>query len=243
MKVLILGASGATGKQVVMQMIKRGISTRIVVRESAHLPQEIIDASNVEIIKGNITEFESQKLKELVKDCAAVVSCLGHNITFKGMFGKPRLLVYSAVKRICEAIEESGSRKVKLVLMSTTAFTNRYIGEKNTIGERIVFSLLKVLLPPHLDNMKSADYLITKIGKDNAKIEWTAVRPDGLINEDAVSGYSISEFILRSPISNPGQTSRINVGHFMAELLTDNKLWDKWKYKTPVIYNEKQKEK
>ena len=111
MKVLVLGASGATGKQVVMQMIKRGISTRIVVRESAYLPQEIIDASNVEIIKGSITEFSSEKLKELVKDCTAVVSCLGHNITFKGMFGKPRLLVYSTVKRICEAIEEKAGEK------------------------------------------------------------------------------------------------------------------------------------
>lgn len=243
MKVLILGASGATGKQVVMQMIKRGISTRIVVRESAYLPREIIDASNVEIIKGSITEFSSEKLKELVKDCTAVVSCLGHNITFNGMFGKPRLLVYSTVKRICEAIEEKGGGKVKLVLMSTTAFTNTHIGEKNTTGEKIIFSLLKVLLPPHLDNMRAAGFLIEKIGKDNPEIEWAAVRPDGLINEDEVSRYNVSEFILRSPISNPGQTSRINVGHFMAELLTDNKLWDKWKYKTPVIYNEKQKEK
>ncbi len=243
MNVLILGASGATGKQVVLQLIKRGISSRIVVRESASLPQEIIDASNVEIIKGSITEFSSEKLKELVKDCTAVVSCLGHNITFKGMFGKPRMLVYSTVKRICGAAQENGSKKLKFVLMSTTGYTNSENGEKNTTGEKIVFSLLKLLLPPHLDNMKAADYLFRKIGKDNEKIEWTAVRPDGLINENTESKYNVFESLQRSPIFNPGQVSRINVSHFMAELLTSEELWKKWKYKTPVIYNEEQKEK
>lgn len=241
MKVLILGASGATGKLVVMQLIKRGISTRIVVRESASLPQEIIGASNVEIIKGNITEFSSEKLKDLIKECTAVVSCLGHNLTFRGMFGKPRFLVYSTIKRICETAQEKGNKKIKIILMSTTAFTNRDIGEKNTIGEKIVFSLLNVLLPPHLDNMKTAGYLIKKIGKDNERIEWAAVRPDGLIDENVESKYNIFESLQRSPIFNSGQTSRINVSHFMAELLTNEELWNKWKYKTPVIYNEELK--
>ena len=31
-------------------------------------------------------------------------------------------------------------------------------------------------------------------------------------------------------------TSRIN-GHFMAELITDDGTWNKWKRQIPVIYN------
>ncbi len=42
MKVLVLGASGATGKLVVMQLIKRKITTRILIRKSAVLPKEIL---------------------------------------------------------------------------------------------------------------------------------------------------------------------------------------------------------
>ncbi len=32
-------------------------------------------------------------------------------------------------------------------------------------------------------------------------------------------------------------TSRINVGHFMADLITDEEIWNRWKGQMPVIYN------
>lgn len=106
MKVLILGGSGATGKQVVFQLLKRKIQTRIVIRDGASLPDEIRGNNLVEIIRGNIYEFDEKKNKGLIDDCDAVICCLGHNITLKGIFGKPRLLVYQSLKNICEAITQ-----------------------------------------------------------------------------------------------------------------------------------------
>ena len=41
MKVLVLGASGATGKLVVQQLIKRQINVRVLLREGATLPEEV----------------------------------------------------------------------------------------------------------------------------------------------------------------------------------------------------------
>ena len=35
-----------------------------------------------------------------------------------------------------------------------------------------------------------------------------------------------------------GKASRINVGHFMADLITDDETWDRWKGKMPVLYNK-----
>ena len=102
--------------------------------------------------------------------------------------------------------------------------------------EKIVCALLRVFLPPHVDNEKAADYLRTKIGKEDKEIEWVAVRPDTLINEEDVSEYEIHPSIIRG-LFDPGKTSRINVGHFMAELINDDALWDKWKGQMPVIYN------
>ncbi|MGB5530975.1 MAG: hypothetical protein WBQ32_13490, partial [Ignavibacteriaceae bacterium] len=69
-------------------------------------------------------------------------------------------------------------------------------------------------------------------------IEWVAVRPDSLIDEEDVSKYEIHNHKIRGLLSNPGKTSKINVSHFMAELVTNEKLWQKWKHKTPVIYNK-----
>ena len=42
----------------------------------------------------------------------------------------------------------------------------------------------------------------------------------------------------RCAIFNAGKTSRINVGHFMAALITDDNTWNLWKGQMPVIYNK-----
>ncbi|MCF8018717.1 MAG: SDR family oxidoreductase [Vallitaleaceae bacterium] len=237
MKVLVLGASGATGKLVVEQLIKRKVSTRILIRESSVVPKEILENPLVETVKGNINELKPTKMKNLILDCDAIVSCLGHNMSLKGMFGQPRYLVFDALKNIHETAKNSTNKKIKIILMSTTGYTNAVSGEKNSIGERIILAILKLLLPPHRDNMKAANFLINDISKHDEQIEWVAVRPDTLINNDLVSPYEICASPVRSPIFNAGKTSRMNVSHFMAELITDETLWKKWLYKTPVIYN------
>lgn len=236
MRALVLGASGATGKLVVQQLLKKNIQVRIVVRESAIIPGQISDDKSIEIIKGNINDFEIAKIKDLVKDCDSVICCLGHNISFKGILGPPHKLVYNTVVKIIEALR-SMELNPRFILMSTTAYTNKETGEVNSHGENIVFSLLKVLLPPHRDNMLAADYLVYKLGS-KTNIDWVAVRPDSLFGEDNVSEYEIHNNKIRSAIFNPGKTSRINVSNFMVELITNDKLWQEWKHKTPVIYNK-----
>lgn len=238
MKVLVLGASGATGKLVVMQLIKRQINIRVVVREGAILSAEILDNPLVEIERGNITEFNDSEMISLLQDCNAVVSCLGHNITIRGIFGKPRNLVFNTIRNIREIVMEKVDKKVKLILMSTTGYTNTITGEKNSLGERIILSILKLLLPPHRDNVKAANYLHEEIGKDNEKIKWIAVRPDTLVNEDNKSAYEVYESPVRSPVFNAGTTSRINVSHFIADLLINERLWREWQFKMPAVYNK-----
>jgi hypothetical protein len=125
----------------------------------------------------------------------------------------------------------------RFILMSTTAYTNRKTGEVNTFGEKLVFSLLKVLLPPHKDNMLAADYLVYKLGA-NTNIDWVAVRPDSLFDEDNVSEYEIHNNKVRSPIFDPGKTSRINVSSFMVELITNDKLWQEWKLLLSITKNK-----
>ncbi len=238
MKALVLGASGATGKLVVMQLLKRQIDIRLVVREGAILPAEVLDDPRVEIERGNIAEFNDSEMASSLQDCDAVVSCLGHNITIRGIFGKPRNLISDTIRNINQVVKEKADKKTKLILMSTTGYTSTLTGEKNSLGERIILSILKRLLPPHRDNVRAADYLHEEIGKDNEKIEWIAVRPDTLVNEDHKSPYEVYESPVRSPVFNAGKTSRINVSDFMADLLTNERLWREWQFKMPVIYNK-----
>ena len=175
---------------------------------------------------------------ELINDCDAVGCCLGHNISFKGLFGKPRMLVSDSIKNICNAIERSKKEKVKIILMNTTANENPRLKENYSLKDRVVLSLLKLFLPPHKDNVEVAKFISFNIGKNNSKIEWIAVRPDTLFNEEQESMYEIWNSPKRSPVFDPGKTSRINVAHFIVELLLNEDWWDLWKFKMPVIYNK-----
>ncbi len=238
MATLVVGASGATGKQLVQQLLNMGETVKVIVRSSANIPESWLNNTRVIIIRDTISEMEVQTMMNHVKDCRAVASCLGHNLTFKGIYGKPGKLVTKAVRLICNAIEQNAPDKpIKFVLMNTAGNRNNDVNETVSFGQKVVVSLVRLLLPPQSDNEKAADYLRVNIGQRNPSIEWVVVRPDTLIDEDDVTGYSMHESPARSAIFNPGKTSRINVGHFMSQLITDNGLWNTWEGKMPVIYN------
>jgi hypothetical protein len=93
------------------------------------------------------------------------------------------------------------------------------------------------LLPPHADNEDAADYLRTQIGQNDRIIEWAVVRPDALIDEAKTTEISVHPSPIRSAIFDSGKTSRINVGCFMADLISDEELWKRWVGKMPVVYN------
>ena len=110
--------------------------------------------------------------------------------------------------------------------------------ERISFGQKIVIGLLRLLLPPHVDNETAADYLRTKIGQNDGAIEWAVVRPDNLIDEDEVTEYEVFPSPNRSAIFDAGSTSRINVAHFMARLISEDDTWHTWKGQMPVIYNK-----
>lgn len=89
-----------------------------------------------------------------------------------------------------------------------------------------------------MDNEKAADLLRVEIGQDHREIEWVVVRPDTLTNAEVVTEYDEHPAPTRSAIFNPGATSRINVAHFMARLITEDATWNKWSGQMPVIYNK-----
>ncbi|MBK7867554.1 MAG: NAD(P)H-binding protein [Ignavibacteriales bacterium] len=96
MKVLILGASGATGRLVLKQLLDQGIETKIVIRALSGISESHQNKRLLESIVGNISEFGTDEFTKLVVDCDVVISCLGHNISFKGMFGEPKNLSQTA---------------------------------------------------------------------------------------------------------------------------------------------------
>lgn len=238
MKVLVVGASGATGRQLVNQLLILGNQVKVIVRSTQNLPDSWKDNDNIQMIIASVLELSDAEMAKHVSDCDAVASCLGHNLTWKGVYGQPRKLVTDATRRLCHAIAiNTPNRPVKFVLMNTSGNQNRDVNEPISFLQKCVVQLLRLLLPPHVDNEKAADYLRTQIGQNHNYIEWAAVRPDNLINEEKVTNYEVHPSPIRSAIFNAGKTSRINVGNFMANLIDNKELWHTWKGQMPVIYN------
>ena len=236
---LVVGASGATGRLLVEQLLNRGQNVKVIVRSPDKLPKAVKNHDNLSVIHASVLDLSDAEMAQHVNGCDAVASCLGHNISLKGIYGHPRRLVTDATRRLCSAIKANKSEApVKFVLMNTAGNSNRDLHERISFGQKCVIGLIRLLLPPQMDNEKAADYLRTKVGQNDGAIEWAAVRPDNLIDESEVTEYEVYASPIRSAIFDAGSTSRINVGHFMADLITDDDTWNKWKGQMPVIYNK-----
>lgn len=239
MNTLILGATGASGKHLVNQLTSFNHNIKVIVRPNSIIPNHWFDNNKIQIIKAEISQLSQKEITTILSDCNSVVSCLGHNLTFKGLYGKPKKLVTNAVKLITNAIKNTNPKEpIKFILLNTAGNKNLDLKEKTSTSENIIVGIIRLLLPPHTDNENAANYLREAIGQDNTSIEWVAVRPDTLTNEENISNYTIHESPTRSAILNPGKTSRINLANFMTTLLSEEELWEKWKGKMPVIYNK-----
>ncbi len=136
MKTLVVGASGATGKQLVEQLLNMGQNVKVIVRPAGIIPATWKNCAQISIIKTSISEISVDEMSNYLNDCQSVASCLGHNLTLKGIFGKPRKLVTDTVKLLCTAIKNNSPDKpVKFVLMNTTGNRNRDLNKPISNGE------------------------------------------------------------------------------------------------------------
>lgn len=225
-----------TGRRLVEQLLGKNYKVRIIVRSSHKLPADIVENPNTTTIEASVLDLTDEEVTEHVKDCDAVVSCLGHVMNFKGIFGEPKKLCTDATRNLCNSLEKHSLPKpTKFILMNTVGVQNPDLEEKRNWVERGLLTLLHHTLPPHSDNETAAEYLHKTVGKENKSIEWCCVRPDSLINAE-VSPYDITE----SPttgIINGRPTARSNVAHFMTDLIENEELWSTWKFRMPVIMN------
>jgi nucleoside-diphosphate-sugar epimerase len=241
MTTLVVGASGATGQLLVKQLLNHGQNVKVIVRSPDKLPEAIRSHDNISVIHVSVLELSDAEIAQHVNGCDAVASCLGHSMTFKGIYGHPRRLVTDATRRLCHAIKANQpDQPVKFVLMNAAGNRNRDLSEQISFAQKGVIWLLRLLVPPVADNEQAADYLRAEVGQNNGVIEWVAVRPDNLIDAGEVTEYTTHASPTRSAIFDAGTTSRINVGHFMADLITDQDTWNLWKGQMPVIYNKAQ---
>jgi putative NAD(P)-binding protein len=235
--VLLLGGTGRTGGRVLEQLLTRGVNVRAIVRSAGRLPAGMVANPALTVVEADLLSLSGDELRRHVAGCDTVISCLGHSISLKGIFGPPRDLVTLAVSRVCDVIEAlRPAEPVRFVLMSSVS-VNRpgRLDTRRGNAERSIVWALRGLVPPARDNQNAGDFLCVDVGTADPFVRWVAVRPDSLLEGD-VSEYALHEGLVSS-LARPDSTNMANVAHFMCELAEDPALFDQWAGKMPVIVN------
>lgn len=108
------------------QLLDGGHFVKVIVRSPDSLPEALRNHDNLSVIQASLLELSDAEMAQHVKGCDAVASCLGHNLTLKGIYGQPRRLVTDATRRLCNAIKANKPQtQTKFILMNTTGNSNR----------------------------------------------------------------------------------------------------------------------
>lgn len=213
-KVLVVGSTGATGKHVVQYLLARGDTQVVALTRSEDRLMGLLNlkdkssAPHLSVKEASIGNMTHAELQELTQDCTAVVSCLGHNLSFKGMF-REGYFVSEAVKSLTTAMPKDS----RFVLMGSdgVAHPDGTTDPKRSGFERGVLRLMRWLLPPIRDNEKAAQYMWDSRNNESL-CDWVVVRPCDLVDKE-------EELVDYAPDS---QKYYQTIGHTFGGLFGDN---------------------
>lgn len=248
--ILVIGATGNTGKHVVRQLLDQGQPVQVIVRSKQRMFDVLPistqarnqgDHDLLSIKEGSLLDMTSYDIENSVRDAKAVICCLGHSMDFNGIFGDPKHLVSDSVKKVTDALLKTSGQSIvhsvpkKFILMSSAGVDHPdATDDRRSWIDRSMLYLIRRLIPPHSDN-EEAGLVLHRIGKAST-IDWVAVRPTNLVNNDNNTDYVIFDKPNGSLFGNT-QVSRQNVAKFMVNLINQDDLWQKWKFQYPVIYD------
>lgn len=198
-RVLIIGATGSTGRQLVRQALERGYQVTALVRDPARLD---VEHPRLRVVQGDVLDVASVEAAMRGQD--AVVSALGH----KRYFGPTRVLS-GGTRNLLRAMEAHGARR----LVCETALG---IGSSaGRMGVYYTLFVIPVVLPFYFWDKARQERAIGR-----SAVEWVIVRPGALKNGASRGRYrhgpSIGSFLRTVRIS------RADVAAFMLDQLTDD---------------------
>jgi putative NADH-flavin reductase len=170
-KVAVLGGGGRTGKYLVSQLLEKGFSVKLLLRNPDNF---IIQNSKIEIIKGDAVDEESINL--LLKDCQAVISTIGQRP------GEP-MVASKATKNVLKAMEFYSIQRYVLLagLNIDTPF------DKKSPKTIMATDWMKTNFPEiQSDRQFTYDLL------SNSNVDWTQVRVPLIVFSDESTEISVN---------------------------------------------------
>jgi putative NADH-flavin reductase len=198
-RILIIGATGGTGRQLVEQALERGYSVTAMARNPTKLT---INHPQLTVVRGDVLDYES--VAAAVKGQDAVLSALGHK-----RFFYPTRILSDGTRNILKAMEANGVRRFVCVTS---------LGFSDTAGRMgLLYSLIVIplVLPFYFFDKTRQEKSIAQSNSD-----WVMVRPGVLTNSEKRGinhkGNNVGNFITGARIS------RADVADFMLDQLESN---------------------
>lgn len=165
MKAFVAGATGETGRRIVLELVQRQIPVRALVRE-LESARSILPAE-VELVVGDVLKPET--LSNAIADCTVVLSATGARPGFDPT--GPYRVDFEGTKNLVNAAKAKG---IEQFVMVSSLCTSQFFHPLN------LFFLILVW------KKQAEEYL------QSSGIPYTIVRPGGLKNEDNADGVVMS---------------------------------------------------
>jgi nucleoside-diphosphate-sugar epimerase len=198
-RVLIIGATGGTGRQLLVQALEHGLLVTALVRDPSKLS---LEHPRLTVLRGDVLDYSA--VENAVRNQDAVISALGH----KRFFGPTRILSEGS-RNLLRAMETYGVRRF-------VCETSLGIGDSvGRMGLYYSFFVIPVVLPFYFWDKTQQEQSIAA-----SRVEWVIVRPAALTNADGRGvcrhGSNIGSFFWTARIA------RADVANFMLKQLTDD---------------------
>ncbi len=178
MNILLFGATGLTGKEVMIQALENNYNVIAVVREPKNI---IINHTNLNIVKGDILNIET--FEKFVNDVDVIISTVGTGTSLKKAY-KPTTLYSDGYRNIIDAMNKYNKKRfIALLSVGTVPDPNEALIHKTVI---------RPMLKGTYEDMRRAESILDK----NRNILWTGIRPLRLNNKSKTGAYRISKTVL-----------------------------------------------
>jgi putative NADH-flavin reductase len=196
-KIIVFGATGGTGKEVIKQALATGYKITALVRNPAAFKMK---HKNLTIAQGDVLQVYTFE-RELV-GAAAIISCLGSSRS-----KKPTQVYSEGLKNIISAMNRTGVQR--LICVSAGAL---YINKEMGLVNRI---LVKLVLQPILKE-PYADMRLMEKTVANTNLNWTIVRSPRLTNNALTGHYRVS---ISRPLRLPFSIARADLADYMLGII------------------------
>lgn len=178
MKIIIFGANGLTGREILKQAIDYGHKVIAIVRN----PNSIdLKHSNLTIKEGDVLKLQS--FEDVIKDSNVVLSAIGSGNSLSEA-RKPTKLYSDGFKNIVTAMRKNNiNRFIALLSVGTIPDPNEALIHK---------LMIRPMLKGTYDDMRRAENFLA----DCDDIDWTGIRPLRLNNKPRIGKYRTAKEIL-----------------------------------------------